>query len=144
MEEDSVNAVKTGQRKEMICPESATIVEERDIWPLIGAVQLEERNVRNVEGMVILLCVVRERVIIMKLEVNRISDVGVLIGVSLTMLILCAIGTHLTVRRIVLLHLQLQRTKEKHAMQLVLKNLEVLLEVNINGITTRVLIDSGQ
>ena len=99
------------KEKEMISPESATIVEERDIWPLIGAVQQMERNVQNVGGMVILLCVVRERVIIMQLEVNRISDGGVQMGVSLTMLILWAIRTHLTVRRTVLLHLQLQRTK---------------------------------
>ena len=72
----------------MISPESATIMEERDIWPLIGAVQQKERNVQNVGGMVILLCVVRERVIIMQLEVNQISDGGVLIGISLTMLTL--------------------------------------------------------
>ena len=110
------------KEKEMISPESTTIVEERDIWPLIGAVLQKERNVRSVGGMVILLCVVRERVIIMQLEVNRINDGGVLIGVNLTMLTLWAMGTHLTVRRTVLLHLQFQRTKEKRAMQLVLKN----------------------
>ena len=67
------------KEKEMISLESAKIVEERDIWPLIGAVQQKERNVQNVGGMVILLCVVRESVIIMQLEVNRISDAGVLI-----------------------------------------------------------------
>ena len=106
----------------MTSPESATIVEERDIWLLIGAVQQKERNVRNVGGMVILLCVVRERVIIMQIEVNWISDGWVPTDVSLTMLTLWAIRMHLTVRRTVLLHLQLQRIKEKHAMQLVLKN----------------------
>ena len=86
-------------------------MEERDIWPLIGAVPHKERNVQSVGDMVILLCVVRERVIIMQLEVNRISDGGVLIDVSLTMLTLWAMGTHLTVRRTALLHLQLQRNK---------------------------------
>ena len=48
------------KKKEMTGPESATIVEERDIWPLIGAAQQKERNVRNVGGMVILLCVVKD------------------------------------------------------------------------------------
>ena len=119
---DSVNAVKTKEEKEMTSPESATIVEERDIWPLIGAALQKERNVRNVGGMVILLCVVRARVIMMQIEVNWISDGGVLIDVSLTMLTLWAIRTHLTVRRTVLLHLQLQKIKEKDAMQLILKN----------------------
>ena len=77
---------------------------------------------QNERGMVILLCDVRERVIIMQLEVNRISDEdeGGLIDVSLTMLTLRAISTNLTVRRTVLLHLQLQRIKKKHAVQLVL------------------------
>ena len=32
-------------------------MEERDIWPLIGALQQKERNVQNVGRMVILLCV---------------------------------------------------------------------------------------
>ena len=36
------------KEKEMISPESATIVEERDIWPLIGAVLQKERNVWEV------------------------------------------------------------------------------------------------
>ena len=48
------------KKKGMISPENATIVEERDIWPLIGTAQQKERNVQSVEGMVILLCVVRE------------------------------------------------------------------------------------
>ena len=130
------------KEKEMISPESATIVEERDIWPLIGAVQQKERNVQNVGGMVILLCVVRERVIIMQLVANRISDGGVVIGVSLTMLTLWAIGTHLRVRRIVLLHLQ-PVTENQGETCNATRLKESVLEVNINGITTRVLIDSG-
>lgn len=36
--------------------ESTTIVKERNIWPLIGAVQQKERNVQSVGGMVILCC----------------------------------------------------------------------------------------
>ena len=129
------------KEKEMISPESATIVEERDIWPSIGAVQQKERNVQNVGGLVILLCVVRERVIIMQLEVNRISDGGVLIGVSLTMLILWAIGMHLTVRRTVLLQFAVTENQGETCNATCLK--EPVLEVNINGITTRVLFDSG-
>lgn len=38
------------------------------------------------------------------------------------------------------MHLRLQRIKEKHAIQSVL---ESMLEVNVNSIATRVLIDSG-
>ena len=68
---------------------------------------------QNVGGMVILLCDVRERVIIMQLEVNRISDEdeGGLIDVSLTMLTLRAISTNLTVRRTVLLHLRYRESR---------------------------------
>lgn len=110
------------KEKEMINPESATIVEERGICPLIGVVQQKERNVQNVGGMVIFLCVVRHRVVIMQLEVKRISEGGILIDASLTMLTSWAIRTHLTARRTVLLHLQLQRIKERPAMQPVLKN----------------------
>jgi len=42
MEGDSVNAVKTRQEKRMISPESATIVEKRNISPLIRTVQQKE------------------------------------------------------------------------------------------------------
>lgn len=87
-------------------------------------------------------CVVRERVIIMQLEVKRVSDGGSLIDVGLIMLTLWGIRRHLTVRRTVLLRLRLRRIKEKHAMQPVSLK-EPVLEVNVNGITTRVLIDSG-
>ena len=41
------------KKKGMIRPESITIVEERDIWPLIGAVQQKERNVQSVGGTVL-------------------------------------------------------------------------------------------
>ena len=53
------------KEKTMREPVSATIAKERDIWQGIGIAQQKERNVQNVEGMVILLCVVRERVIVM-------------------------------------------------------------------------------
>ena len=64
MERDSVNAVKTGQRKGDDKPRKCYNCGREGIWPLIGAVPQKERNVQSVGGMVILLCVVRERVII--------------------------------------------------------------------------------
>ena len=121
----------------MTSPESATIVEERDIWPLIGAAQPKERNVRNVGGMVILLCVVRERVIIMQIEVNWISDRGVLIDNANFVGNQdasdseenCAFAFAVT------------ENQGETCNATCLK--EPVLEVNINGIKTRVLIDSG-
>jgi len=46
---NSINVVKERQR--ITRGESATIVEERGIWPEIGTVLREERSVQSVEGM---------------------------------------------------------------------------------------------
>ena len=53
---NSINVVKEQQR--MTREESATIVEEKGIWQVIGTVLREQRSVPSVEGMDILLCVV--------------------------------------------------------------------------------------
>ena len=86
------------KEKRMREAESATIVEERGIFQGIGIAQQKERNEENAEGMVILLCVVRERVIVMGPGVKQVSDAGI------TMLILWVIKRYLIMKRTVLLH----------------------------------------
>ncbi|KAL9962466.1 hypothetical protein ACROYT_G031571 [Oculina patagonica] len=113
------------KEKGMRKTKSAIIVEERVIWQGTGTAQRRERNVQNVEGMVILLCVVRERVIVMEAKVKQISDVRI------TMLTEedCAFTFAVTENR--------EETCN------VISSKEPVVEVSVSGITTRVLIDSG-
>ena len=90
---------------------------------------------RSVEDMAILLCVVEERVVVTKLEKKRVSDGGFLVDVHVTMLTLWEIERHLIGRSTVLLHSPCLRIKKKPK--------EPVVEVSVDGITTKVLIDYG-
>ena len=57
--------------------ESVTIVEERGIWPWIGIAQQRERCAQSLRGMVILLCVVEERVIVIQPEITWVNNVHI-------------------------------------------------------------------
>jgi len=73
--------------------------EERVIWP--RTTHGKNGNVLCVEGM---SCVVEERVIVMKLEIKRVSDRRFLVDVHVTMLTFGRIERYVLVRRTVLLH----------------------------------------
>ena len=79
---NSINVVKERQR--MTREESATIVDERSIWPEIGSILREERSVRSVEGMDILLCVAVVRGTVMWLGEERVSNKGILVDDHVT------------------------------------------------------------
>ena len=121
---DSVNAVKTKQGKGDDKPRKCYNCGREEHLAIGRSCPAKGKNCAKCGryGHFALCCQGKSYNNIMQLEVKQISDRGVLIYISLTMLTLWAIRIHLTVRITVLLHLQLQRIKEKHAMQLLLKN----------------------
>ena len=140
VEGGSVNAVKVKQgnegensRKHYNCGREGHLAKDRNC-PAKGRKFWKE----SVYGMTILLCVVEERVMVMKIEIKQVSDRGFLVDVNVTVLTLWGIERHLIERRTAF---TVSENQEETCNATTRK--EPVIEVSVNGITTKVIIDSG-